>query len=313
MAPPVSGGAIVPSLGAAELVENAPELAGIARITATTLANAPSPSITLGDVRAALQYAHRSVDDGAAGVVLTHGTDTLEETAFLLDLLWDREEPIVLTGAMRSSTQLGADGSANLRDAVILAGTDDARGLGVLVAFGGEVHVAARVGKTHSTSVCAFASAGWGPIGTIREDAARIAVRPAHRARPLPSEFRSDARVPIIELGLGDDGTFIAAAAASGADAIVIAGSGAGHVPAAALGELDAVLASGTPVVLATRTGAGGTLARTYGYPGGEEDLIRRGVIMAGFLSARKARLLALVLVGEPRETFRREFATRGA
>ena len=71
MAPPVSGGAIVPSLGAAELVENAPELAGIARITATTLANAPSPSITLGDVRAALQYAHRSVDDGAAGVVLT--------------------------------------------------------------------------------------------------------------------------------------------------------------------------------------------------------------------------------------------------
>lgn len=313
MATPGGGGAIVPTLGAAELVESSPDLAGIARITATTLANSPSPSITLDDVRAALAFAHHSVDDGAAGVVLTHGTDTIEETAYLLDLLWDREEPLVLTGAMRSSSQLGADGASNLRDAVILAGSDDARGLGVLVAFAGEVHTAARVAKSHSTSVGAFTSPGWGPIGVIREDAVRIALRPIRRAAALPAGFRSDARVPIIELGIGDDGTFINAAAAAGTDGIVIAGAGAGHVPEAALGEIDAAIAAGTPVVLATRTGAGSTLTRTYGYPGGEEDLIRRGVIMAGFLSPRKARLLALVLADQPREVLLREFAARGA
>lgn len=129
---------------------------------------------------------------------------------------------------MRSPTQLGADGSANLRDAVILAGSDEARGLGVLVAFGGEVHAAARVSKTHSTSVGAFTSPGWGPIGVVLEDSVRIAVRPLRRAELLTAGFRLDVRVPIIELGIGDDGTFIVAAAAAGADAIVVAGPAPG-------------------------------------------------------------------------------------
>ncbi|TDD51556.1 asparaginase [Nonomuraea terrae] len=305
-------GGVRPSLTAADLVSAVPGLADAADLTVTTLATSPGASLGAADLRRCLTWACDSVRTGAAGAVIVQGTDTIEETAYFLDLHWDRDEPLVVTGAMRNPATPGADGPANLYAAVATAADPASRGLGALVVLNDTVHAAHRVRKTHTSALQAFASPGFGALGHVAERRVRYGNPVArHRPLPLPPEDRPRPRVALVETCFDDDGGLLAYAAAE-YDGVVLAGFGVGHVPAALA---ETVSAARVPVVLASRTGAGSTASRTYGFPGSERDLIARGAIPAGFLDARKSRVLlgSLLALGVPEERLRAEFAARGA
>lgn len=309
------GSEVVPTLDAARLAEAVPGLAALAEVRAETLAMLPSPSLDEPTVLAALRWAARAVDGGADGVVLTQGTDTLEESAHLLDLFWDRPEPLVVTGAMRSAAAAGADGPANVLAAVRCALAPGSRGRGVLVAFDDEVHRACWVAKTDSMSTGAFRSPVFGPVGRVVEDAVVYGVPAARTATlPLPAQPRRDPRVPLVATYLGDDGYLLGTIDPGAVDGVVVAGFGAGHV-SAAMAERIGELAARVPVVFASRTGSGPTGRAMYGYPGSEVDLVARGAIAAGWLTPVKARLLlwALALPGPiTRDTVADAFALHG-
>lgn len=310
------GSEIVPTLSAESLAAAVPGLDEVAVIRAETLATLPSPSLDEPTILRALAWARAAVDAGAAGVVITQGTDTLEESAYLLDLFWDRTEPLVLTGAMRSSQAAGADGPANLLTAVRCAVEPASRDRGVLVAFGDEIHQARWVAKTDSMSTSAFRSAVFGPIGRCAEAEVVYGV-PAGRVPALRlsrGQESGDPRVPLVATYLGDDGYVLDTIRADDVDGVVIAGFGAGHV-SARMAEAVGRLARQVPVVFASRTGSGPTGRAMYGYPGSEIDLTARGAVGAGWLSPVKARLLlwALALRGPvARADVIGEFEVRG-
>lgn len=313
MAPQSAGEGLSPALGAAELIAAVPQLEELGEISTGAICNVGSPSVGFDDALAAHAWATGQVAGGADGVVITHGTDTLEETAYLLDLLWEHEAPLVLTGAMRAPDDPGADGPANLLAAALVATSRAARGLGALLVMNDEVFLAGRVRKTHSFAVDAFV-APWGTaVGRVIEGALEIDWLPAADRAGALARPECPARVAILEAGIGDDGVAFGAVAGA-VDGLVIAGVGAGHVSATAADVLDEVLTR-IPVVMTTRTGGGRTGRITYGYPGAEIDLIRRGVVMAGHLTAAQARLLLWVLLGQgaDRERIRAEFEKRRA
>lgn len=314
MRPAVPGQPVSPGLGADELVAAVPALADVARIRAHTICNVGSPSVTFDHVLDALAWADTEVEAGARGVVLTHGTDTMEETAYLLDLLWRRPEPLIVTGAMRSAEEAGADGPANLLASVLAATCERLRGLGALVVMDDSIHLADRATKTHAMSVSTFASPWGAPIGRVEEGRVLLDYLPADpRPDPLDVPAVRTSRVALMEASLGWDGHLVSLAVDGGYAGVVIAGAGAGHVSATAA-EVVGEAVTRVPVVVATRTGAGRTATCAYGYPGAEVDLLARGVVMAGALSARKARLLLWVLLGgaADRDRIAREFAVRG-
>jgi L-asparaginase len=287
-------GAVI-GLSPQDLVAAVPPLAdtGIA-LDLVDLRRLPGASVTVDDVRAAVQRARALVEGGAAGVVVTQGTDTIEETAFLLDLLWTDEAPIVVTGAMRYPGLAGADGPANLLAAVQVAASPQARDVGCLVVMSDEIHAARWVRKTHTVSPGAFASPTTGPVGRVVEGLPSIWWRRAGRLTPYTT-VDSDVRVALVTVALDDDGGLLRAIDDRYAGAVV-AGFGAGHVPDTMVDRL-AKLAERIPVVLASRIGVGPVLSRTYGFAGSESDLQGRRLVGAGHLDPYKARLLLQVLL----------------
>lgn len=234
----------------------------------------------------------RLVADGVRGVVVTTGTDTLEEVAFVLDLLWRHPEPLVLVGAMRHGGLLGADGPGNLRAGLRVAAHDQARGLGCLVAMDGALHQAWQVQKRHTSSLGAFESTVTGPVGSVFEDTVRLGVR-AVIDRPLFT-FGPGIVVPPVALltaSLADDGRLVGALEGLGYRGLVVEALGGGSVPPSWASPLE-TLAARMPVVFASRTGVGPLLRSTYGGVGSERDLCRRGLVPAGLLDGLKARLL---------------------
>jgi len=195
MRPAVPGQPVSPGLGADELVAAVPGLAEVARIRAHTVCNVGSPSVTFEHVLDALAWADAEVESGARGVVLTHGTDTMEETAYLLDLLWRHPEPLIVTGAMRSAEEAGADGPANLLASVLAATCERLRGLGALVVMDDSIHLADRATKTHAMSVSTFASPWGAPIGRVEEGRVLLDYLPAD-PRPAPLPGSPDGSLP---------------------------------------------------------------------------------------------------------------------
>jgi L-asparaginase len=286
------GGGAVVRLGADELVGAVPQLADLdVHIDAHQFRSLPSAALSFDDIGELVSSANALDTDG---VVVVQGTDTIEETAYLIDLLWTKDTPIVVTGAMRNPSLAGPDGPANLLASVTVAASDHFRGMGALLAFNDEVHAARFVRKTHSTSTATFASPNAGPIGHVIEGSAISLTRVERR-----STYRLDgpvtARVPVQSVGM-DDGGELLDGLGDRCDGVVVAALGAGHVPpqlAEPLGEL----AQRVPLVLTTRTGAGAVLSHTYGYTGSETDLLARGLIGAGLLDPYKARVLLRVLL----------------
>ncbi len=303
------GGGVVPALTPEQLLAAVPGLgdAGI-ELEVVDFRQVPGASVTFEDV-ASLFEAIRGVD--VDGVVVTQGTDTIEETSYLLDLAYGGDMPVVVTGAMRNPTLAGADGPANLLAAIQVAASAEARGQGCLVVFADEVHAARRVRKTHSTSVGTFRSPNGGPLGYVVEGAARMVQRVERRAVVPFSEGRS-ATVAVVTALLGDDGVLLEGLDGR-VDGLVVAAFGAGHLPAGWVEPLVRLVAR-MPVVLASRTGGGSVLERTYGFAGSEKDLRERGLIPAGFLDPLKARLLLrqLLATGADDAAIRAAFAEAG-
>jgi L-asparaginase len=229
--------------------------------------------------------------EASGGVVVTHGTDTLEETAYFLALTCPRgATPIVLTGAMRHNGLPGHDGPANLRAAVIAAATPALGALGPVVVMADEIHAARFVAKTHGTRVAAFASPLAGPIGNVVEDRAEVWFDPAYEDY-IGEPTGELPRVELIKMVIGIDDLGLRSIMDSSPAGVVIEGFGGGHVAPALLRLIDDAADRGIPVIVASRSGDGPTLQATYAVPGTEIDLQQRGALMAGALSGLKARL----------------------
>lgn len=297
------------SLDADMLVRAVPQLADVAQIEAQSFRSLASPDITFDDVEALAREVTRRVEADVRGVVVTQGTDTMEETAFLLDRMVQSEAPVVLTGAMRNPSLPGADGPANLLQAVSVAVDEAARGIGTLVVMNDEIHAARYVHKAHSTNPAAFRSSPAGPVGWLAEGTPRIVMRPYARHVVALPERPVDAEVARISVGLGDDGRMVDLALDAGYAGLVIDATGGGHVPRVMIDALTRA-ASAVPVVFASRTGRGETMRKTYDFPGSEMDLIDRGLIGAGWLDGVKARLLLTLLLraGKNRAAIREAF-----
>jgi L-asparaginase len=295
MLPAVTGGA-APSLSPQQLLDAVPGLPDTdVVLEVVAFRSRPGASLTFDDVLELASVIRAHLAGGAAGAVVTQGTDTIEETAYLLDLLHHLPQPVVVTGAMRNPAMAGADGPANLLAAVQAAASPLTRELGCVVVLNDEIHAAARVSKTHSTSPGAFRSRDGGPLGYLVEGVPAVLHRPAsRRTMPLPSGGRRP-RIGLYTAVLGDDGALVADFARS-LDGLVVAGFGVGHVPDAWVPVLSE-LTTRIPVVLASRIGAGPVLAGTYGFAGSERDLIARGLIPAGFLGPYKSRILLFLAV----------------
>src|SRR5215469_6985924 len=291
------GGGVSPALSAPELLAAVPGLDGLAaELRTVDFRRKPGASVSFGDLFELSAAIRAALDNGGTGAVVTQGTDTIEEAAYVLDLLLDTDAPIVVTGAMRNPTMAGADGPANILAAIQVALSPAARGLGCLVVLGDQIHAARWVQKTHTASPTAFASPGHGPLGEVVEGRVRLPVALRHGSPALHPDPARRVRVGVATVVLGDDGS-LAEAAGERADGLVIAALGVGHVPADMAPVLGR-LADRIPVVLASRIGAGPVHDRTYGYPGSERDLLSRGLISAGCLDPVKARILLHLLIG---------------
>ncbi|MGH9886735.1 MAG: asparaginase [bacterium] len=288
-------GAAVPALSGEEIVSRVTGLKKEARLTLEDYARLPGPHVTPQWMwtlreRVALLLARPAI----AGVVITHGTDTLEETAYLLDLTLDSAKPVVMCGAMRTVSEPGWDGPANIMTAVRAAVHPESGGRGVLVAVGEEIHAAAEVKKWHTQALDAFRSPH-GSLGGL--DRGQVVFhRPPFRAQPLaPRKLVPEVDLHTMATGV-DDG-LIRASLARGARGLVLEATGCGNIPPATLPGVKAALAARVPVVLVSRC-AEGRVSPAYGYEGGGQMLRELGVVFAPDLPGPKARIKLMVALG---------------
>jgi len=262
--------------------------------------NLPSPHITPSIMnsmkqRIELELSKQTYD----GIVVTHGTDTLEETAFFLDLTLPLTIPVVVTGAMRSSNELGADGPVNLISAVRTAIDPASRNKGVLVVFNDEIHAARHVTKTHTSNVATFQSPQYGPIGTITKKSVNY-----HHA-PLEREFfpveQVNANVPLIKAVAGMEPEWLQFLLDQPVDGVVIEALGLGNLPPAIIPLLQRVLDKGVPIVLVSRC-FNGQVQDIYDYEGGGKRLKEMGMIFTNGLNGQKARLKLMVALVQTRD-----------
>lgn len=305
-----SGGkGVEPTLTGEALVSDVPQIAGVAEVSAESFRQAASGELKVEDLVELAAEISARIDGGAAGAVVTQGTDTIEETSFVLDLLVDREAPVVVTGAMRNPTLPGADGPANLLAAIQVAVSGAARGLGTVVVLNDEIHLARFVRKTHTSNPATFRSDPVGPVGWVSEYVPRVVLRPVGAHKVDLSGDAEDHPVALYHVVLGDDGRLLPKLEEEGYAGLVVEAMGGGHVPSLMAETLED-LASKMPVVLASRTGGGEVLRSTYGFVGSEIDLLDRGLIYASHLDGRKARLLLTLLLrsGASREEISETF-----
>lgn len=292
-----AGPGIVPTLTGADLVAAVPALADVAEIEAVSPFRLPGPSLTLAHLRQVARLLNARLAEDIAGAIVVQGTDTIEETAFVMDCLVGGDKPVVVTGAMRGAEAPGADGPANLLASAIVASSPAARGLGTLVVLNDTIHAARFVQKSSTFLPSTFASLSAGPLGSVIEGEACISMRVTRSTIVAGGDEGADEPVALLTAALGDDGRLLAGLPGLGYRGLVIEAMGVGHVPAAVVPAL-ANLTEVFPVVLSSRVASGPVFARTYGFPGSETDLLARGLIPGGMLGGLKARLLLSLLLG---------------
>ena len=292
-----AGPGIVPTLTGADLVAAVPALADVGEIEAISPFRLPGPSLTLAHLRGVAQLLNERLSGDIAGAIVVQGTDTIEETAFVLDCLIGSDKPVVVTGAMRGPEAPGADGPANLLASAIVASSPLATGLGALVVLNDTIHAARFVQKSSTFLPSTFASPSAGPLGHLIEGEARIDMRVSRGPVIEGGDRGSDEPVALLTAALGDDGRMLAGLPGLGYKGLVVEAMGVGHVPALIVPGL-ASLVEVFPVVLSSRVASGPVLSRTYGFAGSETDLLARGLIPSSSLGGLKARLLLSLLLG---------------
>ncbi|ATP11843.1 L-asparaginase [Bartonella henselae] len=285
-------GQMQPILTSDILIKSVPDLDSVADIHAQTLIQIPSGSLSFKSLFEIIEWATQQIKAGAEGIVLTQGTDTVEETAFFLSLYWNKAEPLIVTGAMRLPHEAGADGPANILAATRVAAHPQSRNRGVLVVINDTIHSPYWVQKSHTIKIETFQSSPVGVLGIILEG--KLIYFTDRNFFPttfdLPKNY--DHQVAILYSSLSSDTQLMKFCFESGHYAgVVIAGFGSGHC---SFEEADIVrqYTQKMPIIIASRTYTGPTTRKTYGYKGSEVDMIASGALMSGYLSALKARLL---------------------
>lgn len=290
-------GAAIPSLSGEEILSLATNINKVATIEGHNFDEIPSPHMTFENLMELKQYINKLLDrDDVCGVVVTHGTDSLEETAYFLDLVINNEKPVVVTGAMRSSSELGYDGSSNLSAAVCTAISDSARGKGVLVAMNNEVLMASEVTKIDTLALNTFQAPSHGSLGII--DCNQLVLLKDASKKTFIDTDKYEPKVALIKTGLdmGDD--LIKFAADAGYKGIVIEGMGRGNIPPEAFEGIKYAREKGIQVVLVSRC-LTGRVYDSYGYLGSGRDLKNIGCIFGGDLPGQKARIKLMLALGK--------------
>lgn len=292
-----AAGGLIPACTGEDLTAAVPGLSDLAHIEVEQVCNVPSGHMT-PDIMFTLHQRAEEVlaRDDVAGVVITHGTDTVEETAYFLDLTHSSDKPIVLTAAMRGAAETSPDGPANIYCAVQAAAAPKSRNKGVMVCLNNLLHAAGEVMKTHSANCATFDSPWWGPIGYVDCD------RVIYRRTPTPFEHFDpktlSARVDLIKAVTGSGREYIDFAVEQGIQGLVIEGFGRGNIPPGMINGIADAVAKGVAVVISTRT-PGGRVLDVYGYAGSVTDSCKHGAIMGGEISAAKARLKLILALSE--------------
>ena len=287
--------AAVPSLSAEEIMSMIPGVEEYAEIEAYTFSSMPSPHMTLETMLKLSKFTTELVErEDIDGVVITHGTDTLEETAYLLDLTVRTKKPVVVTGAMRSGSELGYDGPFNLATSICTAISDEAVGRGVLVCFNGELNSASEVTKANSMALNAFRTPNFGPIGIVDNDNV-IFYRDANYSEKYDvSEIKK--QVALIKCVVDMDSSYIDYLIEKGYGGIVIEALGRGNVPPKMVDGIKKATELNIPVVVVSRCFEG-RVFESYGYEGGGKQLKDLGVIFGDTLPGQKARIKLILAI----------------
>lgn len=286
---------VVPTSELADFLKKFPQLEGVANVEVMDHLNIPSPYMTpqmMFELALLIEEKIQSYD----GVVITHGTDTLEESAYMADLVLSTQKPVVFTAAMRSGSDLGLDGPRNIIGSVRVASDEESYDKGVLVVMNDEIHSARDVVKTDSGKVDAFNSPGLGPLGIVDPDTIAYHRHSMYKESVITSKI--DDRVDLIRAYCGMDGKFIDCSVSSGVKAIVIEAFGRGNLPEKVAPCIKKAIDKGILVVIASRTYTGRVLPE-YGYEGGGKHLQSLGAILADDLKGSKARLKLMALFGK--------------
>lgn len=286
----------VPAISGEDLVATVPEIAKFAKIEVLNLANVPSdymdPVLWVSLQKAVVEALARPE---VAGVIVSHGTDTLEETAYFLDLTVSSDKPIVLIGAQRNASEKDFDGPRNILNAARICVSPDARGKGAMIALNNQINAAREVTKTHTSDVETFKSGDFGFLGNVDSDRVLFYRAPLRRQH-VPLTQDKLPYVEIVAMYGGADGSMIRAAVAAGAKAIVVQGLGWGNMNIPMYEAVQEAIAKKVVVIVSTRVPNGRVLP-VYGFKGGGKTLKDAGAVMADNLSPQKARILAMLVL----------------
>lgn len=288
--------AAVPFFHGEELIKMIPEIKNKANISIYEFGNYPGPHMT-PELMLELSKRIKSfvLQNNIDGIIVTHGTDTLEETAYFLDLTIQTEKPIIVIGAMKTSSEPDWDGPKNLLDAINIIDNPNSKNLGVLVCLNGEINAASEVTKTHTENVETFHSLDFGSLGFVEKG--RVWFNRLPRKLEHFKTEKINSNIDLIKVYAGMDEKFFKFSADSKTDGLVIEAMGVGNVPPKAFEGIKYVVEKNIPVVLVSRCPAGETLD-IYGYPGAGKWLKQIGVIFADYLNGQKARIKLMICKG---------------
>lgn len=292
-------GMALPAKSGQELLNTVPEINRFAEIELIEFSSIDSTEMTPKMMFRLAQITRRELArPDIHGIIITHGTDTLEETAYMLDLVVESAKPVVCTAAMRSFNELGTDGPRNLLAAVKVACSENCRHQGTLVVLNDEIHAGREVRKTYTSNVATFESLGYGPLGMVDEDRVFIFRESLMREHIDTDAIEDD--VVFIEIAAGDQGKLVEFAVQNQVKGIVIAGLGRGNIPAVTAEKVTRAILQNIPVVLTSRCLKGRVLG-VYGGTGGAKKMHDEGIIFGGDLSGPKARIKLMVALGRTR------------
>lgn len=289
--------AAVPTLTGEEIMTMVTGIEKYAQVESYTFSNLPSPHMSPETMLELSQYIQKLLNrEDITGVVVTHGTDTLEETAFLLDLTIKSEKPVVVTGAMRNSSELGYDGPSNLAASICTVISDEAKNRGVLVCLNDELNCASEVTKSNSMSLDTFKSPNFGPIGIVDSNEV-IFYRDSIKKQHIEAD-KIETRVDLIKCAAGMDSKIISYCIEQGTKGLVIEAMGRGNIPPLMVDGIQNAIEKGIPVVLVSRCFQGRVMD-SYGYHGGGKELRNMGVIFGDNLPGQKARIKLMLALSK--------------